>query len=334
MPPVRGGEGLSLIRVEGLTKHFPVRVGFAGRARVHAVDGVDLAIEEGETFGLVGESGSGKSTLGRCILRLVPPTSGKVWFGEDELTRLRGEPLRKTRLRLQIVFQNPIASLDPRMSAGQTIAEPLRVHLGLSAEEAAARVQDLLKRVGLHAEVAEKYPHELSGGQCQRIAVARALALEPRFLVLDEPTSSLDVSVQAQIVNLLKGLQRELGLTYLFITHDLALVSYLADRVGVMYLGKLMEVGGAVDVLQHGQHPYTMALRNAVPLPDPERVRTHVPLQGEIPSALEPPSGCRFRTRCPWAQKRCVKEEPPLRQVGRTWVACHFVEDIQKEVGG
>ncbi len=309
-------------------------MGFAGRARVHAVDGVDLAIEEGETFGLVGESGSGKSTLGRCILRLVPPTAGKVWFGEDELTRLRGEPLRKTRLRLQIVFQNPMASLDPRMSAGQTIAEPLRVHLGLSAEEAAARVQDLLKRVGLHAEVAEKYPHELSGGQCQRIAVARALALEPRFLVLDEPTSSLDVSVQAQIVNLLKELQRELGLTYLFITHDLALVSYLADRVGVMYLGKLMEVGGAVDVLQHGQHPYTMALRNAVPLPDPERVRTHVPLQGEIPSALEPPSGCRFRTRCPWAQKRCAQEEPPLRQVGRTSVACHFIEDIQKEVGG
>ncbi len=334
MPPLRGGEGLSLVRVEGLTKHFPVRVGFAGRARVHAVDGVDLAIDEGETFGLVGESGSGKSTLGRCILRLVPPTSGKIWFGEEELTRLRGEALRKTRLRLQIVFQNPMASLDPRMSAGQTIAEPLRVHRGLSAEEAAARVQELLKRVGLHPEVAEKYPPELSGGQCQRIAVARALALEPRFIVLDEPTSSLDVSVQAQIVNLLKELQRELGLTYLFITHDLALVSYLADRVGVMYLGKLMEVGGAVDVLQHGQHPYTMALRNAVPLPDPERVRTHVPLQGEIPSALEPPSGCRFRTRCPWAQKRCADEEPPLREFGKTWVACHFVEDIQKEVGG
>jgi peptide/nickel transport system ATP-binding protein len=325
---------VSLVRIEGLTKHFPVRVGFAGRAQVHAVDAVDLAIEEGETFGLVGESGSGKSTLGRCILRLISPTAGRIWFGDVDLTRLRGEALRKTRLRLQIVFQNPMASLDPRMRAGQTIAEPLRVHLGLTAEEAAARVGELLKRVGLHAEVAEKYPHELSGGQCQRIAVARALALEPRFVVLDEPTSSLDVSVQAQIVNLLKELQRELGLTYLFITHDLALVSYLADRVGVMYLGKLMEVGGAVDVLQHGQHPYTMALRNAVPLPDPERVRTHVPVQGEIPSALEPPSGCRFRTRCPWAKERCSKEEPPLRQAGRTWVACHFVEDIQKEVGG
>ncbi len=322
------------MRVEGLTKHFPIRVGFAGRARVHAVDGVDLAIEEGETFGLVGESGSGKSTLGRCILRLVRPTAGHIWFGDEDLTALRGEALRKTRLRLQIVFQNPMASLDPRMRAGQTIAEPLRVHRGLTTEEARDRVKELLRRVGLHPEVADKYPHELSGGQCQRIAVARALALEPRFIVLDEPTSSLDVSVQAQIVNLLKELQRELGLTYLFITHDLALVSYLADRVGVMYLGKLMEVGGAVDVLQHGQHPYTMALRNAVPLPDPERVRAHVPLKGEIPSALEPPSGCRFRTRCAWARMRCAKEEPPLREVGKTWVACHFVEEIQKEVGG
>ena len=323
---------MSLVRVEALTKHFPVRVGFAGHARVHAVDGVDLSIEEGETFGLVGESGSGKSTLGRCILRLLAPTSGRIWFGEEELTALRGERLRKTRLRLQIVFQNPMASLDPRMRAGQTIAEPLRVHRKLTAEEARGRVAELLRRVGLHPEVADKYPHELSGGQCQRIAVARALALEPRFIVLDEPTSSLDVSVQAQIVNLLKELQKDLGLTYLFITHDLALVSYLADRVGVMYLGKLMEVGGAVDVLQRGQHPYTMALRNAVPLPDPERARTHAPLKGEIPSALEPPSGCRFRTRCPWARERCAQEEPPLREVGKTWVACHFIEEIQREV--
>lgn len=323
---------MSLVRVEGLTKHFPVRIGFAGRARVHAVDGVDLEIQEGETFGLVGESGSGKSTLGRCILRLINPSSGRIWFGEEDLTALKGERLRKTRLRLQIVFQNPVASLDPRMRAGQTIAEPLRVHLGASAREARERVQELLRRVGLHPEVAEKYPHELSGGQCQRIAVARALALEPRFIVLDEPTSSLDVSVQAQIVNLLRELQTELGLTYLFITHDLALVSYLADRVGVMYLGKIVEVGGAVDVLEHGQHPYTMALRNAVPLPDPERVRSHVPLKGEIPSALDPPSGCRFRTRCPWAQDRCAKEEPTLRQVGKTWVACHFVEDIRLQM--
>ena len=323
---------MSLIRVEALTKHFPVRVGFAGRAQVHAVDGVDLSIEEGETFGLVGESGSGKSTLGRCILRLLTPTSGRIWFGEAELTALRGERLRRTRLRLQIVFQNPMASLDPRMRAGQTIAEPLRVHRKMTAAEARDRVEELLRRVGLHPEVADKYPHELSGGQCQRIAVARALALEPRFIVLDEPTSSLDVSVQAQIVNLLKELQKDLGLTYLFITHDLALVSYLADRVGVMYLGKLMEVGGAVDVLQHGQHPYTRALRNAVPLPDPERARTHVPLKGEIPSALEPPTGCRFRTRCPWARARCAEEEPLLREVGGTWVACHFIEEIQKEV--
>lgn len=323
---------MSLVEVRGLTKHFRTRTGFAGRAFTHAVDGVDLEIRQGETFGLVGESGSGKSTLGRCILRLVKPTSGSVWFDGQDLTALRGEALRKTRLRLQIVFQNPMASLDPRMRAGQTVAEPLRVHRGATAAEARVQVGALLRRVGLHPEVADKYPHELSGGQCQRIAVARALALEPRFIVLDEPTSSLDVSVQAQIVNLLKDLQRELGLTYLFITHDLALVSYLADRVGVMYLGKLVEVGGAVDVLEHGQHPYTMALRNAVPLPDPERERRHVPLKGEIPSALEPPSGCRFRTRCPWAQTRCAQEEPPLREVGSTWVACHFVEEIRDEI--
>jgi oligopeptide/dipeptide ABC transporter ATP-binding protein len=230
------------------------------------------------------------------------------------------------------VFQNPMASLDPRMRVGQTVAEPLVVHRGASRQEAQDRVKELLRRVGLHPEVAIHYPHELSGGQCQRIAMARALALEPRFIVLDEPTSSLDVSVQAQIVNLLKELQKDLGLTYLFITHDLALVGYLADHVGVMYLGKIAEVGGAVEVLERGQHPYTMALRNAVPLPDPERERTHLPLKGEIPSALEPPSGCRFRTRCPWAQDRCAKEEPPLREVGETWVACHFVEEIRTQM--
>ncbi len=324
---------MSLIRVEGLQKLFPVRIGFAGRGDVHAVDGVDLKIEEGETFGLVGESGSGKSTLGRCILRLLAPSAGQIWFGDQELTALRGEALRKARLQLQIVFQNPMASLDPRMRVGATIAEPIRLHQAASPEEARAKVEDLLRRVGLHPEVANKYPHELSGGQCQRVAVARALAVEPRFIVLDEPTSSLDVSVQAQIVNLLKELQKAMGLTYLFITHDLVLVGYLADRVGVMYLGKIVEIGGAVEVLQHGQHPYTMALRNAVPLPDPERERSHVPLKGEIPSALEPPSGCRFRTRCRWARERCATEEPPLREVGPTWVACHFVEEIGKEAG-
>ncbi|HKW43681.1 MAG TPA: ABC transporter ATP-binding protein, partial [Thermoplasmata archaeon] len=317
---------------EGLTKHFRSREGLLEKATVHAVDDVSFSIEEGETFGLVGESGSGKSTLGRCILRIIEPTAGRVWFGDQELTALRGEALRKVRLRLQAVFQNPVGSLNPRMRAGTAIAEPLRVHQGMTREEADARVKELLGRVGLRPEVTRNYPHELSGGQCQRIAIARALAVEPRFLVLDEPTSSLDVSVQAQIVNLLKDLQRDLGLTYLFITHDLSLVSYLADHVAVMYLGKLMEIGDALEVLERGSHPYTRALLSAVPVPDPSRKRGRIVLPGEIPSALDPPSGCRFRTRCPWAQERCAIEEPFLRDVRTTRAACHFAESIVQEV--
>ena len=321
---------MSLLRVESLTKHFPARQGFLGKASIHAVDNVSFDNREGETCGLVGESGSGKSTLGRCILRLFEPTVGLIWFDGKELTALRGEPLRETRLRLQAVFQNPLGSLNPRIRAGAAVAEPLRVHRGLTAEEADSRVRELLARVGLHPEVLGKYPHELSGGQCQRLAIARALAVEPRFLVLDEPTSSLDVSVQAQIVNLLFTLQRDLGLTYLFITHDLSLVSYLADRVAVMYLGKILEMGDALEVLERGSHPYTQALRSAVPVPDPTRVRGRIVLTGEIPSALEPPSACRFRTRCPWAQERCAQEEPRLRDVEKTQVACHFAESIRK----
>jgi len=323
---------MSVLRVERLTKHFPAREGLLGRASVHAVDDVSFEIREGETFGLVGESGSGKTTLGRCILRLVEPTSGRIWFEGQDITALRGGALRKVRLRIQAVFQNPTGSLNPRMRAGAAIAEPLRVHGGLSREEAEAQVPKLLARVGLHQEVAGKFPHELSGGQCQRLAIARALAVEPKFIVLDEPTSSLDVSVQAQIVNLLKDLQRDLGLTYLFITHDLSLVSYLADRVAVMYLGKLMEIGDALDVMEHASHPYIRALLSAVPVPDPDRKRGRIVLPGEIPSALSPPSGCRFRTRCPWAQTRCAAEEPLLREVGKTLAACHFAESISTEV--
>ncbi|MCI4371482.1 MAG: ABC transporter ATP-binding protein [Thermoplasmata archaeon] len=323
---------MSVLRVEGLTKHFPAREGLLKKAAVHAVDDVSFEIEEGETFGVVGESGSGKSTLGRCILRLVEPTAGRIWFGDQELTALRGEALRTIRLKLQAVFQNPTGSLNPRMRAGTAIAEPLIVHQRMTRAAADARVKELLGRVGLHVEVATKYPHELSGGQCQRLAIARALAVEPRFLVLDEPTSSLDVSVQAQIVNLLKDLQRELGLTYLFITHDLSLVGYLADHVAVMYLGKLMEVGEALDVLEHGSHPYTRALLSAVPVPDPGRKRGRIVLAGEIPSALDPPSGCRFRTRCPWAETRCAQEEPLLREIHKTRTACHFAESILQEV--
>jgi oligopeptide/dipeptide ABC transporter ATP-binding protein len=325
---------VSLVEIQELTKHFPARTGFLGKASIHAVDRVSFEIGQGETFGLVGESGSGKSTLGRCILRILQPTSGRVTFMGQELTALRGEALRRVRLKMQMVFQNPVGSLNPRMRVGAAIAEPLLVHGGLSRSEGEARVQELLRLVGLHEEAARKFPHELSGGQCQRIAVARALALEPNLLVLDEPTSSLDVSVQAQIVNLLKDLQREFGLTYLFITHDLSLVSYLADRVGVMYLGKLVEVGDALDVLARGSHPYTRALLSAVPQPDPGQKHERIVLAGEIPSALTPPSGCRFRTRCPWAQKRCAEEEPPLRPVGKTYVACHFAESIAQEVAG
>jgi len=323
---------MSLIRVEDLTKVFPTRVGLLRKGLIRAVDGVSLEIDSGETFGLVGESGSGKTTLGRCILCLLTPTSGRVWFDGVDLTGLDGRDLRRMRLRMQIVFQNPLASLNPRMNVRSIVSEPVRVHWGLDPSEADRRVRKLLGMVGLHEEVLGQYPHELSGGQCQRVAIARALAVEPKFLVLDEPTSSLDVSVQAQIVNLLKQLQRDLGLTYLFITHDLSLISYLADRVAVMYMGKVVEIGGVLDVLERGVHPYTRALRSAVPVPDPTVGRRRIPIRGEIPSAMNPPSGCRFRTRCPWAQDRCAAEEPVLRGVQVTQVACHFAESIAEEV--
>ena len=323
---------MSLLRIEDLRKYFPVRTRLFARDLVRAVDGVSLAIERGETFGLVGESGSGKSTLGRCILRLLEPTSGRIWFNGTDFTALRGEELRKARRRMQIVFQNPLGSLNPRHTAGNIAAEPLIVHEALDPAPARDRVRHTFQQVGLHSEVMDKYPHELSGGQCQRVAIARALAREPDFLVLDEPTSSLDVSVQAQIVNLLKDLQRELGLAYLFITHDLALVSYLADRVAVMYLGKIVEEGEALEVLGNSLHPYTMALRSAIPVPDPNRQRGRIVLAGEVPSSLNPPSGCRFRTRCRWASARCAAEEPLLREVERARVACHFAESIRQEV--
>jgi len=319
---------MSLIHVQDLRKYFPVRTKLFGREIVRAVDGVSFEIERGETFGLVGESGSGKSTLGRCVLRLLNPTSGHIWFDGVDLMALHGEELRKARRKMQIVFQNPTGSLNPRRTAGQSAAEPFTVHGRLQPVEAAGRVQGLFRRVGLPPEVMDKYPHELSGGQCQRVAIARSLALEPDFLVLDEPTSSLDISVQAQMVNLLKELQRDLGLTYLFITHDLSLVSYLADRVAVMYLGKIVETGEALAVLERGRHPYTMALRSAAPIPDPDRVPRPAMLRGEMPSALRLPSGCRFRTRCRWATDRCAAEEPVLREVEGNRVACHFAESI------
>jgi len=246
---------MSVLRVERLTKHFPAREGLLGRASVHAVDDVSFEIREGETFGLVGESGSGKTTLGRCILRLVEPTSGRIWFEGQDITALRGGALRKVRLRIQAVFQNPTGSLNPRMRAGAAIAEPLRVHGGLSREEAEAQVPKLLARVGLHQEVAGKFPHELSGGQCQRLAIARALAVEPKFIVLDEPTSSLDVSVQAQIINLLKDLQRDLGLTVVMVTHDLDTLGVLSNRVAALAESRLVALG-PLEVVQAVDHPF------------------------------------------------------------------------------
>ena len=322
------------MRVVDLRKYFPARVGLVRKGLVRAVDGVSFEIEIGETFGLVGESGSGKSTLARCVLRLLEPTSGQVWFDGTDLTALGGERLRGVRRRMQIVFQNPVGSLNPRMDVRRIVREPLVVHGGFTPDAAEPRVRELLGRVGLHEEVLSKYPHEMSGGQCQRVAIARALALDPTFLVLDEPTSSLDVSVQAQIVNLLKKLQADLGLTYLFITHDLSLISYMADRAAVMYLGRIVEVGDAQNVLERGLHPYTRALRSAVPQPEPGRLHRRIRLPGDVPSALDPPSGCRFRTRCPWAAPRCAAEEPLLREVQMNHVACHFAERIAGELAG
>jgi peptide/nickel transport system ATP-binding protein len=327
----------ALLRVQGLQVHFPIKGGlFFDKTvgHVRAVDGVDLAIERGSTYGLVGESGCGKSTLGRAILRLVEPTAGEVLFDGTDVASLNGEPLRRMRRRMQMVFQDPLGSLDPRQSVESLLSEPLRAHgLGGGTQGIAEKIRGLLDAVGLPSAALRRYPHEFSGGQRQRIGIARAIALEPDLLIADEPVSALDVSVQAQVLNLLEELQEQLGLTYLVIAHDLAVVRHISDVVGVMYLGALVEQAPADDLYEEPLHPYTRALMSAVPVPDPvvEENRERILLAGDLPSPANPPSGCRFHTRCPWRQEtRCDDEVPVLRELapGRL-VSCHWAEEIR-----
>jgi peptide/nickel transport system ATP-binding protein len=323
----------ALVSVEGLKVHFPIRSGIVLNRKVgavKAVDGVDLEIEEGRTLGLVGESGCGKSTLGRALLRLSPVTEGKVIFDGVDVAGLRGEELRRIRQDMQMVFQDPLASLNPRQSVETILTEPLRAH-GI-AYDRRNRVRELLDQVGMPPSAAQKYPHEFSGGQRQRIGIARAIALEPRFVIADEPVSALDVSIQAQVLNLLEELQQKLGLTYLVIAHDLAVVRHVSDEVAVMYLGGIVEQAPSDDLYSQPFHPYTKALMSAVPVPDPriEATRERILLQGDLPSPANPPAGCRFHTRCPFRQEaRCDTERPELRVIGPGHrVACHYAEDI------
>lgn len=319
-----------LVEVNNLKKYFPVKGGLLQRVQAHvkAVDDVSFFIYEGESFGLVGESGCGKTTVGRSILRLIPATDGEVLMNGVNLFDLTAAQLKKKRREIQIIFQDPYSSLDPRMPVGESIAEGLRVHTDKSSQERYDIVVEMLTRVGLRADHARRYPHEFSGGQRQRIGIARALALRPQFIVCDEPVSALDVSIQAQVLNILKNLQSEFGLTYLFIAHNLSVVEHFSDRVGVMYLGKMAEMATRDDLYADPLHPYTQALMSAIPIPDPTAKRERIILEGDVPSPLNPPKGCRFHTRCPLAFDKCSQEEPLFKDYGNEhYAACWLLED-------
>ncbi|MEO8754750.1 MAG: dipeptide ABC transporter ATP-binding protein [Casimicrobiaceae bacterium] len=326
----QSGRPTPLLRVDALVKHFPVRRRPFGRATgaVRAVDGVSFDVAVGETLALVGESGCGKSTTGRLVLRLLEPTSGRVFFDGEDLFALSDAQMRAHRRALQIIFQDPFASLNPRMTVAQTLAEPLALH-GLAQGRRNERVAEILRLVGLAPEHARRYPHEFSGGQRQRIGIARALAVEPRLIVCDEPVSALDVSIQAQVVNLLRDLQQRLGLSYIFIAHDLAVVKFIATRIAVMYLGKIVEYADKRALFAAPRHPYTRALLSSIPVPDPTARQRRILLEGDVPSASDPPSGCHFRTRCSYAKPRCAAEEPELVAAGGHAVACHFWREIE-----